>query len=71
MSALMSISGSIHGLYRLTECKGKVLTAEELAELKEMARRAEKIYQRLEGKNNGKFSCNQRIIGEANYRCWP
>jgi hypothetical protein len=49
MSALMSISGSIHGLYRLTECKGKVLTAEELAELKEMARRAEKIYQRLEG----------------------
>ena len=55
MSALMSISGSIHGLYRLTECKGKILTAEELAELKEMARRAEKIYQRVEGEDKWKI----------------
>ena len=44
---LMSISKSVHGMYRLVECKNKTVTDDELAELEAMARRAEKIYQRV------------------------
>jgi pilus assembly protein TadC len=48
-NALMDISKSVHGMYRLLECKKKTVTDEELAELEEIARRAEKIYQRIKG----------------------
>lgn len=47
--ALMDISKHVHGLYRLVECKNKTVTDDELIELEEMARKALKIYQRVEG----------------------
>lgn len=47
--ALMDISKHVHGLYRLVECSNKKVTDEELNEILEMARRTEKIYQRVEG----------------------
>ena len=48
--ALMDISKHVHGLYRLVECNRKTVTDDEMAELEDMARRAEKIYQRVEGR---------------------
>jgi hypothetical protein len=51
----MDISKSVHGMYRLVECKHKTVTDDELAELKEMARRVLKIYQRIEGENKWKI----------------
>ena len=51
----MSISKSVHGMYRLVECKNKTVTDDELAELEAMARRALKIYQRVEGEGKWKI----------------
>ena len=53
--ALMDITKSVHGMYRLVECKRKTVTDDELAELEEMARRALKIYQRVEGEDKWKI----------------
>ena len=53
--ALMDISKHVHGLYRLVECNHKKVTDEELNEILEMARRAEKIYQRVEGEGKWKI----------------
>ena len=52
---LMDISKSVHGMYRLVECKRKTVTDDELAELEQMARRALKIYQRVEGEDKWKI----------------
>ena len=53
--ALMDISKSVHGLYRLVECNRKTVTDDEMAELEDMARKAEKIYQRVEGEGKWKI----------------
>lgn len=53
--ALMDISKHVHGLYRLVECNHKKVTDEELNEILEMARRAEKIFQRVEGEGKWKI----------------
>ena len=53
--ALMDISKHVHGLYRLVECSHKKVTDEELNEILEMARRAEKIFQRVEGEGKWKI----------------
>ena len=53
--ALMDISKHVHGLYRLVECSNKKVTDDEIAELKDMARRAEKIFQRVEGEGKWKI----------------
>ena len=53
--ALMDISKHVHGLYRLVECGHKKVTDEELSEILEMARRAEKIYKRVEGEGKWKI----------------
>ena len=52
---LMDISKSVHGMYRLVEFKNKTVTDDELAELEAMARRALKIYQRVEGEDKWKI----------------
>lgn len=51
----MDISKSVHGLYRLVECNRKTVTDDEMAELEDMARRAEKIFQRVEGEGKWKI----------------
>jgi hypothetical protein len=48
MSELLNVSKHIAGIYRLVECKDKKMTPDELREIAEMARRAAKIYYRLE-----------------------
>jgi hypothetical protein len=48
MSELLNVSKHIVGIYRLVECKDKKMTPDELQEIAEMARKAEKIYYRLE-----------------------
>ena len=48
MSELLKVSQHIVGIYRLVECKDKKMTPDELREIAEMARKAEKIYYRME-----------------------
>jgi hypothetical protein len=48
MSELLKVSQHVVGIYRLVECKDKKMTQDELREIAEMARRAAKIYYRLE-----------------------
>jgi hypothetical protein len=48
MSELLNVSKHIVGIYRLVECKDKKMTAAELREIADMARKAEKIYYRME-----------------------
>jgi hypothetical protein len=48
MSELLNVSKHVVGIYRLVECKDKKMTQDELREIAEMARRAAKIYYRLE-----------------------
>ena len=48
MSELLKVSQHITGIYRLVECKDKKMTPDELREIAEMARKAAKIYYRLE-----------------------
>ena len=48
MSELLKVSLHVVGIYRLVECKDKKMTQDELREIAEMARRAAKIYYRLE-----------------------
>jgi len=48
MSELLNVSKHIIGIYRLVECKDKKMTPDELREIADMARKAEKIYYRME-----------------------
>lgn len=48
MSELLKVSQHIVAIYRLVECKDKKMTSDEMRDISEMARKAEKIYHRLE-----------------------